>query len=218
MRSSLRELLGPDEKVHFETRQHPWVLIHDAGVLLLLLLLAAGAAVYAGSADWLNNQVGGWIEIGLWIAFAVIAVLGIIKILGWWTERLYLTNSKIVYVHGIVNHNITTTPLVKIDEVTLRRPLLGRMLGFGRLDVENASGGAEPLAGLEYLPRPTELYRMVNERARDQRRLEGGGHHDDDNDGLVDPAPPAAPAPAPHVVDPASGGDWKPTGDSTSDA
>ena len=126
-------------------------------------------------------------------------------------EAFDLTTSKVVYVSGVLNRKVVSTPFVKIDEVTLVRPLLGRVLGFGRLDVENASGGSEPLAGLEYLPKPAEIYQAVTERARHQRMLEGGGRHDADNDGYVDDPATRADSPAPRRDD-----GWTPPGSGTS--
>lgn len=213
MSRDLSDLLAPDEGIVLETRQHWFVVFRNVGVILLGMLVLAGAIWYVGEAGWLDNRVGDWIEIGLWVGFAVLAAITLWRILGWVTERFYVTTSKVVYVYGVLNRNVTSTPLVKIDEMTLRRPLLGRMLGFGRLDVENASGGHEPLAGLEYLPRPVRLYQLISERSRSQRMVEGGAHRDDDGDGIVDPPPARQEAPRP--VRDESG--WKPSGDATGD-
>lgn len=208
MPRDLSELLSADEGVVLETRQHWFVVLRSIGVLLLLLALTAVAIWYVGEAGWLENRVGDWIEIALWILATALVAVAAWRVLQWVTERIYVTTSKVVYAHGVLNRNVVSTPLVKIDEMTLRRPLLGRMLGFGRLDVDNASGGTEPLAGLEYLPRPVRLYQMIGERSRHQRMVEGGAHRDDDGDGLVDPH---ADAPA----EPAEPG-WRPGGDATS--
>lgn len=204
--SSLADLLGPDERVVHETRQHWFVLLRLIGLHLLGLIVLVGLAIASGNAGWLDNRVGGWVTTALWVAVAVVVLLAAWQVVGWWLERLYLTTSKVVYVRGVLDRDVTSTPLVKVDEVTLCRPLLGRVLGYGRLDVENAAGGSEPLAGLECLPRPVELYRMLTERARHQRMLEGGGRDDLDGDGLVDerPAPAAEPAPRSIPGDPTS--------------
>lgn len=206
MARDLNDLLADDESVVLETRQHWFVVLRSVGVLLLALVLVAIAIWYVGEAGWLQNRAGDWVAIALWVLFALITLTAAWRTLAWVTERFYVTTSKIVYAHGILNRNVTSTPLVKIDEMTLRRPLLGRLLGFGRLDVQNAAGGQEPLAGLEYLPRPVRLYQLVSERSRSQRMVEGGAHRDDDRDGLVDPPPPAS-----------GDGDepWRPSGDST---
>lgn len=208
MARDLSDLLAADEGVVLETRQHWFVVLRSVAVLLLLLVLDAVAIWYAGEAGWLDNRVGGWVTVALWIAFGAMFVLVAWRFLQWATERIYVTTNKVVYAHGVFNRNVVSTPLVKIDEMTLRRPLLGRVLGFGRLDVDNAAGGAEPLAGLEYLPRPVRLYQMIGERSRHQRMVEGGVHRDRDADGLVDPEREPEPIPAEQS--------WRPGGDATS--
>lgn len=224
MARDLNDLLATDESVVLETRQHWFVVLRSVGVLLLAMAAVGAAIWFARELDWLDNQAGDYLEVALWILLAVLAALVLWRILGWVTERFYVTTSKIVYAYGILNRNVTSTPLVKIDEMTLRRPLLGRILGFGRLDVDNAAGGTEPLAGLEYLPRPVKLYQVISERSRNQRMVEGGAHRDEDADGLADRGEPREPAEATEPADakkPADAlkeglGTWKPTGDQTS--
>lgn len=216
MARDLQQLLGADEGVVLETRQHWFVVVREIAVRLLVLALIAVAIWYIGEAGWLDNRAGEWLGYGAWIAFAAIAATVIWTLLAWITERFYVTTNKIVYAHGILNRNVVSTPLVKIDEMTLVRPLLGRMLGFGRLEVENASGGTEPLAGLEYLPRPVKLYQLIAERSRNQRMVEGGAHRDDDNDGIADRPPSSPGALKPSADRDDEDGRWSPSGDATS--
>ncbi|MCB0878566.1 MAG: PH domain-containing protein [Thermoleophilia bacterium] len=213
MAKDLDDLLASDESVVLETRQHWFVVVRQVIVRLLVLALLAVVIAYVTNADWLDGSVGDWLgRIGL-IGFLAVAATVAWTVFGWLTESFYVTTHRVVYAHGILNRNVTTTPLVKIDEMTLRRPVLGRMLGFGRLEVENASGGREPLAGLEYLPQPTRLYQVIGDRARNQRMIEGGAHRDDDGDGFVDRNPAGRQAP----VDRSNGDDdrWRPSGGST---
>jgi membrane protein YdbS with pleckstrin-like domain len=213
MSRDLSDLLGSDESVVLETRQHWFVVIRQVIVRVLVLALIAVVIWYVGAAGWLDNTAGDWLGYAAWIGFAAVAATVAWTIAGWITERFYVTTHRVVYAHGILNRNVTTTPLVKIDEMTLRRPFIGRVLGFGRLDVENAAGGSQPLAGLEYLPQPTKLYQLIGDRARNQRMIEGGAHRDDDADGYVDRAGasrPAAPA------DDRGDDGWRPSGGSTS--
>lgn len=217
MANDLADLVGPDERIVLETRQHWFVAVRDTIVPMAVTAGLVLAAWYASGASWLDNQVGAWVGTGLWMFVAGTFVLVVWRALGWITERFYVTTSKVVYARGVLNRSVTATPLAKIDEVTLARPLVGRVFGYGRLDVENSSGGTEPLAGLEYLPNPVEIYRIVNERSRHQRMVEGGAHRDDDGDGLADAAPPVSrPAPASEARD--TGTTWSPPGDPTSSA
>jgi len=212
MARDLDQMLSADETIVLETRQHWYVVVRriiQPAIALAVLALALWAA---DAADWLDNDVGTYLGYALWVLFALVVLAAVWRLLDWWTERLYLTTSKVVYARGILNRDVTSTPFVKIDEVKLARPLLGRMLGFGRLEVENAAGGTEPLAGLQYLPHPIELYREVTDRSRAQRMVEGGAHRDDDADGLVDPAR-SAPIHAPQP--PEDDDRWVPPGEST---
>lgn len=189
MPRGIDNLLSADETVVLETRQHWFVLLHQAATRVLVLGLLALAIQVLGDVAWLDGRLGDWITTAGWAAFAIVLLTVSWTVLAWVTERFYITTSKVVYVRGVLNRNVTSTPLVKIDEMTLRQPLLGRIVGFGRLEVQNAAGGSEPLAGLEFLPAPARLYQMISERSRSQRMVEGGAHRDEDNDGLVDRGP-----------------------------
>ena len=215
MSRDLSDLLGSDEAVVIETRQHWFLVVRQIAVRLLILAMIGVGIWYVGEAGWLDNQVGDWISYAAWAGFAAVFATIAWTVLGWLTERFYITTSKVIYARGILNRNVISTPLVKIDEVTLKRPLLGRMLGYGILEVDNASGGKEPLAGLEYLPKPVQLYQMISERGRHQRMVEGGAHRDDDNDGFVDKRPAAAEPATPSNEDRPDDGRWVPSGDST---
>lgn len=213
MSKDLENLLGSGENIVLQTRQHWFVLVRTAWMYALAILPLALLVWLVGKPDWLDNDAGTYISYALFAVIAVLVLLVAWRVLEWATERFYLTTTKVVYASGVFNRNVVSTPYVKIDEVTLIRPFVGRMLGFGRLEVDNAGRGKEPLAGLEYLPKPAELYQAVTERARHQRMLEGGGRDDLDNDGYVDSArPAAAPAPAPA---PRDDDRWNPPGTST---
>jgi uncharacterized membrane protein YdbT with pleckstrin-like domain len=194
MADDLAHLLGPDDHVVLRTRQHWFVLVRRIGVFVLALILALIVYELAQQPDWLDNGFGDWVGYALLLLALVFLVMSFWRIIGWWKETLYVTTTKVAHASGVFNRNIVSTPLVKIDEVLLVRPLLGRMLGFGRLEVaDEASGhGKRPLAGLEYLPKAEALYQQITERARHQRMLEGSNREDTDGDGYVDESGPTA--------------------------
>src|SRR5262245_8163727 len=120
--ASLNDYLGADEEILLDTRQH-WIIILDDLLRVLALLIVLGGALWGISkAGWLDNTAGDWLTYGVWAGIAiVIARLGW-TILAWQREHLYVTTSKVVHLHGVLNRNITGTPLVKVDEVTLHQP------------------------------------------------------------------------------------------------
>ncbi len=175
VQSTLEDFLGSDEPVVFQTRQHPFVILWE--VLKLAAILAAGAVLVWGSltVGWLANIVG---VVVLWAAVALMVVAvgrGLWVILGWHSEHLVISTEKVVFVTGILNRHVHSTPLVKIDELSVSQPFLGRVFGYGTLVVENASDdGHQTLYGLGYIPDPSEVYRVITDSARRERMTEGG--------------------------------------------
>jgi uncharacterized membrane protein YdbT with pleckstrin-like domain len=213
MARDLEQLLGAGEGVVLETRQHWFVLLRTTIALLLTIVVLVVFVVLMHDRTWWDNGFGDWLYRIVWIGLVATVLAEAWQFFGWYTERFYITTSRVVYARGILNRDVTTTPLVKIEEMTLRRPLLGRLLGYGRLDVDNAGGGSEPLAGLEYLPRPAHLYQVIGERARHQRMYEGGAHVDRDHDGLVDDEGAGGQSSSP--ADEGETERWDPSGGST---
>lgn len=174
MDDQLRAYLGPDEKIELDTRQHVFVIVDDM-IKALALLIVLGAIIWGiTKAGFLDNSVGDWITYLVFAGIAIVVLRLVWTVIGWRHERLLVTSSKVVHISGVLNREVTGTPLVKIDEVVLTQPFFGRMVGYGRLDVENAAGGKEPLHGLKFIPRPAAVYQELTSRARSQRMLEGG--------------------------------------------
>jgi protein-disulfide isomerase-like protein with CxxC motif len=63
---------------------------------------------------------------------------------------------------GIVVHNVGMMPLGKVTDLTFRRSLSGRMLGYGTMVVESA-GQIQALNQIDYMPRPEEIYEALSE-------------------------------------------------------
>jgi hypothetical protein len=59
---------------------------------------------------------------------------------------------RIIKVHGILSRQTVTVPLGKVNDLVVYEPLLGRVLGWGDLDIE--TGNDYTGDRLEYLPNP----------------------------------------------------------------
>ena len=90
MGRSISELLGPDEHVVHETRQHWWVLVRSIAIFVLGIALAGVLIGYSGSADWLDNTAGDWLAKLFWVVLVVLVLVNLWRALGWFTERLYV--------------------------------------------------------------------------------------------------------------------------------
>lgn len=170
----MEEFLGPDETVVLQTRQHIFQIAADFLQVASIIVVAACAFWAINRPDFLNNQFG---EI-LGYVVAVVAALMILRnfwhMICWQRARMFVTSEKVIFVHGVFNRHIDSTPLVKIDDMTVSQPFFGRIFGYGQLLVDDHQGNRQLLHGLRYIPKPAAVYRLVTESARRERAFEGG--------------------------------------------
>lgn len=85
----------------------------------------------------------------------------------WWFDRYILTSDRIISMSGVFTKKVVSLPLGKITDLTYARSLLGRVLGYGSLDLESA--GQKDFGKVDYLPDPDHFYRAVMSLALGQR-------------------------------------------------
>lgn len=147
--------LAADERIVLEVRRHMSVLL---GPFMLALI----AIVLAGSIGWVTSPSSGSDTIDL--VAGVIALLFAAR-LGWRTwqwyaDRIVVTDQRIFEVSGVLTRRVASMPLTRVTDMTYRRSLLGRLLGYGDLIVESA-GQDQALSRLERLPKPDDFYRTI---------------------------------------------------------
>jgi hypothetical protein len=70
-------------------------------------------------------------------------------------DRFVITNMRVFRVHGVFGQNLATMPLSRILDITVRRPLHGRLLGFGHFCFESAAQ-EQGIRDIRYVGRPYE--------------------------------------------------------------
>lgn len=175
---AVRRYLNEGEQVVYQSRQHLVLVLAALASVVKVMLFGGIAGLIVAHLYLDGRKVGEWLQ---WLGSAAV-MLSLLAVgwslLGWYLERLVVTDEKVLYATGILNRHVDSTPLSRIDEMSVRKPLLGRVLNFGRLEVENASGQMDALYGLGYIPSPEEAYRIVTEGARRERMREGGARVD----------------------------------------
>lgn len=78
----------------------------------------------------------------------------------WWVDRYVLTTERIISLSGILTTKVASMPLSKLTDLTYSRTLLGRIVGYGSLDLESA-GQQQGLEHIDFLPDPDDFYRAV---------------------------------------------------------
>jgi hypothetical protein len=66
-----------------------------------------------------------------------------------------ITNMRVFRVHGVLTRQLATMPLTRILDITVNRPLVGRMLGYGHFVFESAAQ-EQGLRDIRYVGRPDE--------------------------------------------------------------
>jgi uncharacterized membrane protein YdbT with pleckstrin-like domain len=130
-------LLADGERVALRGRQHvlatviearvPWAMFVLAIVLLLLDLQLQPSIV---------RDLFGWVG----LALLVIGLAWLVYVyVEWYSQDYLVTNRRVIKVEGILSKRSADSSLEKINDAVLRQSLLGRMLGYGDLDIMTAA-------------------------------------------------------------------------------
>ena len=71
-------------------------------------------------------------------------------------DRFVVTNMRVFRVNGVLARKLATMPLVRILDITVVKPMVGRLLGYGHFIFENAAQ-EQGLRAIRYVARPDEL-------------------------------------------------------------
>ena len=70
-------------------------------------------------------------------------------------DRFVITNMRVFRLHGVLNTHLATMPLSRILDISVRKPLIGRMLGYGHFVFESAAQD-QGLHDIRFVGRPDE--------------------------------------------------------------
>lgn len=93
-----------------------------------------------------------------WLVLAVAGVLlGHAAWLGARERRdvFVITNMRVFRVHGVLSTTLATMPLTRILDITVQKPLLGRLLGYGHFVFESAAHD-QGLRDIRFVARPDQ--------------------------------------------------------------
>jgi uncharacterized membrane protein YdbT with pleckstrin-like domain len=92
--------------------------------------------------------------------FPLLVAVALLAHAGWsalreHVDRFVITNMRVFRVHGVLSQQLATMPLSRILDITVRKPLHGRLLGFGHFVFESAAQ-EQGLRDVRYVGRPDE--------------------------------------------------------------
>ncbi len=140
-----RHLLREEgEVIVDEVRHH--AIVYVVSVMEAILALALVVAVP-------------FVDLDLaWFPFAL--ALAILAHAAWRSlrehmDRFVITNMRVFRVHGVLSQQLATMPLHRILDITVKKPLHGRLLGFGHFVFESAAQ-EQGLRDIRFVGRPDE--------------------------------------------------------------
>jgi uncharacterized membrane protein YdbT with pleckstrin-like domain len=126
-----KKLLIADEDIKYYTKRSEIVTFYKP-VLLHLLLAVAGGALW-----WASQWEKGWwfLVVGLLIPLPYSFYIWL-----WWVNKYYIvTTFRVLKVEGILNKVHRDASLDQINDLSLSEPFIGRLLGWGHLQVLTAN-------------------------------------------------------------------------------
>ena len=147
-------LLAAGEHIELRTRQHPLAIFVSTRYLWLFTV---GAVLF-----FLLGRIIANIPALDWVA--LICLLLALIWLAWrylrWTRQEYVvTNRRVIKAEGIITKQSGDSSLEKINDAVLREGLLGRMLGFGDLEILTAAESS--VDTFEMLRRPKDFKKAM---------------------------------------------------------
>ena len=140
-----RHLLREEDEVVVDEVTHHWVAYLPASAYGLVgLVLVLWLPVVDADLGWLV----------LLIALALLSVAGW-KALAVHLDRFVITNMRVFRIDGVLAQSLATMPLTRILDITVKKPLIGRLLGYGHFVFESAAQ-AQGLRDIHFVGRPDE--------------------------------------------------------------
>jgi uncharacterized membrane protein YdbT with pleckstrin-like domain len=154
MRTNLRK----DETLLFETRKHWFFLL--VPFLIAVLLIALSIYIYF-KLEEKNN---------LYLSIPVLTILYFIfRYYSWKNDLWAVTNIRVIDESGVFTINSKESPIDKINNVAYRQTILGRLFGYGDVQIQTAAEMGEtsytnishPGKLKEALSNAMELYKEI---------------------------------------------------------
>jgi uncharacterized membrane protein YdbT with pleckstrin-like domain len=134
-------LMGKNEQVLTVERKH-WITLLMS-ILINLFLVIVLLALYAvlGDLDKNTPNLSFLGDIRVILLFALLFPVGRVgwDLVQWEAEQYLVTSRRVMQTAGIVNKKTSDSSLEKVNDVVLTQSVLGRILGYGDLEIVTGS-------------------------------------------------------------------------------
>jgi uncharacterized membrane protein YdbT with pleckstrin-like domain len=149
--------LLPGENLVIKDHPHWITLVKSLVMPVALLIVVAVADFTILGPDWYYTP-----NLRKVLSLAVIALAILWFIVVWirWRSTSYtLTDQRIAIEAGVFSRQEKIIPIDRVQDCTTRQSILGRVIGYGRVEIDAA--GAQGAEVLDHLPRPGDFRDQV---------------------------------------------------------
>jgi uncharacterized membrane protein YdbT with pleckstrin-like domain len=183
----IESLIARNERIAFVTHQHWIVLLRAfiANLFLGILIIAVVVALYI-----LRLPPSRFLTLFRLLPLVLLLIPFLrmaFKIIKWWNESYIITNRRVIQTEGIFNKHVIDSSLEKVNDVVLTQSALGRILGYG--DVEILTASEIGVNRFERISGPVRFKTEMLNQKEDMGKLDDFGRR---ADRTLDAPPPSA--------------------------
>lgn len=175
----LDSLMGRNERLVFVTRQH-WLEVVFVGLQDSLIFLVITILTFL--LNRLTEQLFVFVLL-LLLIFPVVHFA--IRALNWHNEQYIVTNRRVMQIKGVINKHVSDSSLEKVNDVVLDQSILGRLMGYGNLEIITGSD-----IGANYFKRMAQPIRfktnMLDQKEAVSKFEEKGAQQPTDRDQIIE--------------------------------
>jgi membrane protein YdbS with pleckstrin-like domain len=206
-----RHLISDEGEVVIDEVRHHWVVF----VVPMLEIVLAGALL----------ATMGLTKPGASVNLVLLVLVFVLLSHSFWTfltqhrDRFVVTNMRVMRIRGVFSQTVATTPIARVLDITLQKPIIGRMLGYGHFVFESAAQD-QGFREIKWVSRPDDrdltIQRVIQRTGLRASAsvdvVQGDDDSDDDGTGPIgmdsaqEVTTTPAPAPAHHARPASSGG------------
>lgn len=147
----MRTQLRANEELILEVRKH-WLSLNPA-LNLLSLWMVGGAVVCI-----IVHQAVWYVGLSFVLPLLYLGYAVLNRRVDIWA----VTNQRVLDEWGVFSHGLKESPLTRIHNITCWQSLLGRMLGYGTVEIQTAA--EQGATRYHYVSDPQQLTRIISDR------------------------------------------------------
>src|SRR2546430_102107 len=162
--------LLPGENLVLQDHPH-WITVVKSAVVPVVLLVVVAVADFTILGPDYGFYTPNLRKVLSALVIAIALLWFIVVWIRWQSITYVLTDQRIKLESGVFGRQEKIIPIDRVQDCTTRQSLIGRILGYGRVEVDAA--GAQGAEVLDHLPKPGEFQDQVF--VQSEKRRCGGG-------------------------------------------